>query len=145
MGYIARVPRQLAMQAADYEAVLDLVRLMQASRSPDLARAFFRLDWDKDAVCLLHLHHLANPWDMPDSVVIDICAEVFRALVYVETERALGSDMSKIQVAFRGGLQVVVLDTDSQALSSSSLPTLAKSSLATSCHRRASSAGSQIS
>lgn len=90
-NYIAKSAHALTLKASGYDDFLGLVRILEQTRSVALARALFRLDWDIERVRLLHLHHLAQPWEMPDDVVAKLSPEMFNAMVYVETERALWS------------------------------------------------------
>jgi hypothetical protein len=99
--YIARSAAALAMQVADYADFNVLVQLMLAARCTALARAFFRLDWAGDQVLLLHLHHLALPWDMPEDVLAHLAPEVFGALVFVENERAIGGGKVELGVEYK--------------------------------------------
>lgn len=87
--YIARHADRLAMQVTDYDDFKILVQLLQSSQCSALARAFFRLEWDKDAVNLLHLHHISHPWDMPADNISALDPDIFEALVYVESSRSL--------------------------------------------------------
>jgi len=100
-AYIARSAPALAMHVTEYADLKVLVSLVEASGCAVLARALFRLDWDAEKVLLLHLHHLAQPWDMPDDVIRDLPADIYAAFVYVETERAMaGGRLQDMSVSY---------------------------------------------